>query len=677
MPTSIDMILPSLAAFGMLAYWGIGLAAALESFVLTGLILPGTLVVGAGGFMVQRGFLDFFDLVWFVAIGSILGGEATYWVGHHTRRGMLGRWNVETAPAYAHAEYLLAQNGGFALALGRFFGPVASFVPFVAAVAGMERRRFHFWNIMGSIPYAFGHVGFGYLLGAGLTRLSPMLTRGALFVLALAILAFILWWILRRLDRAFLPLLQAAGGLIDRVANHDRMSFFSKRYPRMARFAADRLDHRHFIGLPASLLALTFAYLFALWLGLTLDFVQADPIVQIDARLAHLMHLFWTPTLLRVFTAFTALGDTWVVVALLALAVLWLLLTSRAVLLLGPLTALGSDLLSVTLLKTFFSRPRSALGYFTETSGSFPSGHAALSVAFYGMLFYLLWRTRRLGPVTATFLAGVVAFLIGLSRLYLVEHYLSDVLAGWLLGGLCLVCGIAVAEWRWDKVARAPRAMSSRRIALGMVLLALLIGYAGLRADDYAKALNPRPAAPTQVTLATVVEAFSSHGLPTRIETLTGEHSYPVNIAFLVADTNTLRTALQAQGWAAAEPTSLQALARRLLDDLNDRENLGTALAPLFWDNRANDLSLSLGGPMVAKDRPRLRLWSTSFVTADGKQLWCGLLSRDDGLDADHGRPASDAAIGLADGLTARTTITWQPELLSGEQAPFPLITFN
>ena len=101
---ALAQILPSLTALGVLAYWGIGAAAALEAFVLTGVFLPGTLVVEAGGFLAERGVLDVFDLIWFVAIGSILGGEATFWAGHHLRRGLKGRWSVESLPAYAKAE---------------------------------------------------------------------------------------------------------------------------------------------------------------------------------------------------------------------------------------------------------------------------------------------------------------------------------------------------------------------------------------------------------------------------------------------------------------------------------------------------------------------------------------------------------------------------------------------
>lgn len=78
MPHTLDQILVSLQALGALGYWLIGLASALEAFFLTGVVVPGTLIVSAGGILVQRGLLDFFDFVWFVALGSILGSEASY-----------------------------------------------------------------------------------------------------------------------------------------------------------------------------------------------------------------------------------------------------------------------------------------------------------------------------------------------------------------------------------------------------------------------------------------------------------------------------------------------------------------------------------------------------------------------------------------------------------------------
>ncbi len=72
-------------------------------------------------------------------------------------------------------------------------------------------------------------------------------------------------------------------------------------------------------------------------------------------------------------------------------------------------------------------------------SFSFPSGHAFGSVVVYGLLAYLAF--TRLPQPWNLIIAAILVFLIiliGISRVYLEAHFPSDVLAGWLLGGLCL-----------------------------------------------------------------------------------------------------------------------------------------------------------------------------------------------------------------------------------------------
>ncbi len=102
---------------------------------------------------------------------------------------------------------------------------------------------------------------------------------------------------------------------------------------------------------------------------------------------------------------------------------------------------------TVAALKDAFdrSRPEGAL----LALATFPSGHAATSVALYGLLFWLAWWLR-LVPARASIIAGlVVAIAIGASRVYLGEHYVADVLNGYVVGGLWLVIGAAVCT-RWD-----------------------------------------------------------------------------------------------------------------------------------------------------------------------------------------------------------------------------------
>ena len=95
-------------------------------------------------------------------------------------------------------------------------------------------------------------------------------------------------------------------------------------------------------------------------------------------------------------------------------------------------------------LKRLFHRPRPA-DLFAHLGYSFPSGHSFFALVVYGMLAY--WLTRDAPPRRRRWgwaLAISAIFLVGFSRVYLGEHYPSDVAAGyavalpWLWGCLAL-----------------------------------------------------------------------------------------------------------------------------------------------------------------------------------------------------------------------------------------------
>ncbi len=88
------------------------------------------------------------------------------------------------------------------------------------------------------------------------------------------------------------------------------------------------------------------------------------------------------------------------------------------------------------LLKNLIQRPRPE-GYrlIQENGYSFPSGHSMVSMAFYGLIVYLIWKKVK-NPKERYILCTICAILpilIGFSRIYLGVHYASDVLAGLLL----------------------------------------------------------------------------------------------------------------------------------------------------------------------------------------------------------------------------------------------------
>lgn len=126
--------------------------------------------------------------------------------------------------------------------------------------------------------------------------------------------------------------------------------------------------------------------------------------------------------------------------AVLGLAVLW---RSRTPVLLMLVAGAGSLAMSMTG-KALEGRERPPQGLSVselEPSFSFPSGHALNATIIAGVLAYLVvlhTRSTRLSRAV-TALAVVHALLMGLSRVYLGQHWLTDVVVAWLLASAWLV----------------------------------------------------------------------------------------------------------------------------------------------------------------------------------------------------------------------------------------------
>lgn len=118
------------------------------------------------------------------------------------------------------------------------------------------------------------------------------------------------------------------------------------------------------------------------------------------------------------------------------LSSLTLYIHKHAIYIFPLLISVSGSTLTVLIFKHIFYRTRPlSEAFYLETSLSFPSAHTAIATALYGFLIYIIYKSDK-HRFKFLFMTGLylLILLIGLSRLYLGVHYLSDVLAGYLLG---------------------------------------------------------------------------------------------------------------------------------------------------------------------------------------------------------------------------------------------------
>lgn len=176
-----------------------------------------------------------------------------------------------------------------------------------------------------------------------------------------------------------------------------------------------------------------------------------------------------TATSDRLVTWFTHLGGPvgMTIIAACITALMVVRWRSRTPLVLMAIAVAGSLALT-TVGKTVVGRVRPPLADAVppfETSPSFPSGHALNSTVIAGLVAYLVLRRleSRLARVATIVLAAGWAIAIGLSRVFLGHHWLTDVIFGWILGLAWL--SLVVTAHRLFLTLRSPRSDATSQAA--------------------------------------------------------------------------------------------------------------------------------------------------------------------------------------------------------------------
>ncbi len=153
-----------------------------------------------------------------------------------------------------------------------------------------------------------------------------------------------------------------------------------------------------------------------------------------------------SPLLTKVMIFITFLGDKYLITILSIFLLIFLIYKKQYIKAKIFVITLGLGIIISQILKYTIQRPRPETMTILKEGFSFPSGHATISIIFFGMLIYLFKdkiKNQTLKYIFITINTSLI-ILISFSRLYLNVHWLTDVLAGLILGLICIFGSIII-----------------------------------------------------------------------------------------------------------------------------------------------------------------------------------------------------------------------------------------
>lgn len=135
----------------------------------TGEVKPGLAyqfldLFGLGG--ISNQWVDLFVLWGLISLFGILGNAVGYWTGRKVGPAMFNwrdRFLFKKRYLYQAKEFY-DKHGAVAIVGARFLPFIRTFAPIVAGIVQMDRKKFHFFNVVGCIAWVFSMIFSGYFL---------------------------------------------------------------------------------------------------------------------------------------------------------------------------------------------------------------------------------------------------------------------------------------------------------------------------------------------------------------------------------------------------------------------------------------------------------------------------------------------------------------------------------
>ena len=443
--------------------WLIGLlctflVALIESLPLFGTLVPGSITMTAIGALIGAAILP--PIATFIAaiLGAFAGDCLGFWLGDRYHATIRTAWPLNKLSKWInYSEKFFSNHGGKSIIIGRFIGPTRAAMPLIAGILRFTWMQFLGPAILAAVLWSLIYTLPGILLGAlALEFPAGDITKVLMFGLASI---FILWALFWTLQFFFKNLVRFINWRIriwwDWLNRHETSSLF-------IRLISNRQQPDDYRQLTLTLLFLISGVLLLL---LWINVIAQGAWTHANLPLFYLLQSLRSPSMDHFWVLITILASpkNLPICALLIAAGLAICKQWRAavhLLLLVSLIFIGAGGMKML---HFSPRPAVGLAY-VDPSSSFPSGHCALAMAIFGFLAFL---TTKVFPRQrwSTLFFTILILLVGASRLFLGQHWLTDVLGAWLLG-CCVLLIVIISYQRLPKISSALNLSRRRWLAI-------------------------------------------------------------------------------------------------------------------------------------------------------------------------------------------------------------------
>jgi membrane protein DedA with SNARE-associated domain/membrane-associated phospholipid phosphatase len=457
---NLDHLIEDLSeGLGSWTYLLVGALAFLETGAFVGLVAPGEFTVMLGGAVASQGDISLPVIIGITWLSAFLGDTVSFLLGARLGRGFLVQHGERvriTEDRLKRVEDYFARYGGRTILIGRFIGLIRALAPFIAGSSNLPYRNFAPFSILGTGLWAVTFILIGYFFAQSLDTVTNAVGRG-LVVFGIVVGAVVAGVVAYRYLRQPENRRRVVGEMEKRRPLRSILKLARRLEPQFA-FLGRRLTPGG-LGLEfTTLLAALSVGLFVLIAYWTVVVGDPGPTPG-DETAWDVAHDLQTSWLTDVTEAITVLGSGWVVFPLAALA--GVVLAVRRNWMEFWALAIGTVLIAVLVpeIKGWTDRPRPPDPLVSVDGLGFPSGHAAQATIYSWLAVTLALRvvpgiTRR-----SLVIAAGIAFtvVIGLTRVYLRVHWLSDVSSGWALGVSCYAAAAAVVLAIFHIRDNAPR----------------------------------------------------------------------------------------------------------------------------------------------------------------------------------------------------------------------------